>query len=354
MAQITLYAQANGNWDAINNWNTVAGGGGTAYTNPQNNITNTFICDLNSKAITFNVSTITVDKIIASDSVSYLTNASGSKILNAILEYSGNMTTTGFIRNSGTLTINGKVLSTGGTGYTVGTSSSTEIIINAGSDGIAVESTSKTTNRTININSGSFTINGNVARYGSGSGYAVYSTRPFTFNGNIIMTGSTYAVYQTSSAMTWTPNLNETYQINVTVGSYPLILAGGSLTLNGYVNCRPTNVSSTQKFYISASSCPFTWLDTLVVPENVTMMLMTAGPLVFADATKALNIQNYGKIWIWKSGTQAETITAAGGTAQIRNMSKYAQVCLMNMQNKATEDIVTRHTMTRFLGARKV
>ena len=120
MAQLTWYAKNAGNWDAANAWNDQADGLGTDRTNPQNDVNNTYICDLNNKAINVNCA-ISVDQIKTG-----VTNAGGTLAIpnSTAATITVATATTGLYSNSATtmvtwgtgtcsLTVNGDVQNAG-------------------------------------------------------------------------------------------------------------------------------------------------------------------------------------------------------------------------------------------------
>lgn len=130
MAQITVYRQtAGGNWDSADGWNDAADGSGVNYTNPQNGV-NTFICDMNGKAISLNID-VTVDRVqaLTSGTVERLT-ISSTRSLTAATKYAGSSITLGFIAVStnGVLTYSGNVDGTGATGAMFRLSAATSVL----------------------------------------------------------------------------------------------------------------------------------------------------------------------------------------------------------------------------------
>ena len=189
MAAITVYAQSNGDWDKADNWNTVAGGGGTAYTNPQDG-ENAFTCELNGKTINLQVggnpTTIIGVTLIRSDvALGVVTLPTGGNCtINGDVNH-GNASVLCGIGTGKTLTING-TLTNSGTGrsfqYTAGT-------LNINKVGTALVSTGS--NLTIMASStAACTITGDISMQGS---YAYGAIRTFagtttTITGNMTAT----------------------------------------------------------------------------------------------------------------------------------------------------------------------
>ena len=213
MAQITVYAQSDGNWDKADNWDTVPGGGGTDYTNPQNGGGNTFICDLNGYDIAMNVD-VTVDRIVE-DTANGTLVVSDTRVLtvsaNPGVSYSGT-DTSGCIRigTGGALTITHDqgagttAIQASAAGYAVVTSGSGVLSI-SNSGGTAV--TCSSSGRGVSHGStGAMTVTGAVSCSGTGYGIVVGAASTNTITGKL----STSASY-----------------------GYAIRIAGGTTTVNG-------------------------------------------------------------------------------------------------------------------------
>ena len=312
MPQITLYAQTNNmNWDAANGWNAVSGGGGTAYTNPQN-AANTFICDLNGKTVVANQD-ISVDKIQASTGVGgnlSVTAAARMITVNGGLLNSAFSNAKPLIYGTGT---NGGV----GAGQTLtlqSTSASAYVAYNyTGGGGIAIVdggamivsnptgmgcifNSYGVSGDAFVVNSGSFTVNGVVYGY-SNNGYGI------TCNGGTTIVNG---------------DLHGGYLFNVRVN-------GGTLTINGNIYHDAGN--TWHDLLINGGAVNWTGGRSLTA-GSFAWLFVQGGTLNLATATAALTLTNAGSIAITLGNGNVVT-SAAGGSASIINASATAQACVM-------------------------
>lgn len=294
MAQITVYAQSGiTNWDSVDKWNTVAGGGGTSYTNPQNGGGDTFICDLNAKSMSLNID-VTVD-VIQTASTSSALNVSTDRVITAELLMTGG-SGSGMVRpSSGILTVNGVVRSTGA-GSAIATSGSASLVLSNGTDVVvSAESTSASTCRTVTFgSSGSLEITGDVAVI-SGSGASVSAVgissttiSSATINGNVLNNGGNGGG---AALINYGSNSGSiTINGNVTAVSGKGIYysaGGGTLTINGDVVGSTTTTTNCSGVYVATSGA-----DILVTGTIYGGTTTSYGIQWVANSIKTITITN--------------------------------------------------------------
>jgi hypothetical protein len=330
MAQITIYAQGPINWDTTDGWNTASGGGGTAYTDPQNGV-DTFICNLNGKVVTLNKD-VTVDQITATDGTGYL-SINGTRTLTVAAEngilYSGT-STSGMVRytTGANLTINGEVHGSS-TGYPiVGSGSGVLSISNAG--GRAIRGSAS--NRIVTHGStGNLTIVGDI--YHSAASVisrTLFISRACTasITGNIY-TYAGYGIYQNAAATT-------TIVGNATAregGGYLLYNSSGSMTLDGEMEHTAGGVNT-----VYVASGTFNWIGSRTLAAGKEIFIeMSAGQVNLATAAGRLLLQNSGTFVIFSPAAARLVTSAAGGTASIVNQTStsYAAILGGSAANKA-------------------
>lgn len=278
MAQITVYAQTGiTNWDSANGWNTVAGGGGTAYTDPQNGGGNTFICDLNGKTVALNKD-VTVDQIQASTSTGNLT-VSATRTINGNLSYSSS-STSGMVRPSaGTLTVNGSVTNSS-SGYCIaGSSTASLVIANGTSDALIA----------------------------SGAGTAVYwgSTGNLTITGNLYAQGTVASAYclNVLAAASVTINGNVYDPAAISSAYKAITCSAGSVTINGNATlCGSGSTTSSEILFTSSAN--------LTINGTVSRTSTGSGTGIYFNSTGTITLNN-------GSGTVITGGASSGGTAVI-------------------------------------
>jgi hypothetical protein len=170
MAAVVIYAQAGiANWNDANGWNTVAGGGGTAYTNPQNGA-NTFTCHANGQTVTINVN-VTVTQVDTLTTGGGFTLADGITLTAIVL--AGTTTCVTFSAASpATATIAGTVTGSAATASAHGAN-------NTGTGTLVVNgnvASGGAFNFGINNNStGTISVTGNVTGGSSNTGCGIYN-----------------------------------------------------------------------------------------------------------------------------------------------------------------------------------
>jgi hypothetical protein len=346
------YAQSAGNWDAAIWYSASSGGspvskpvaGDNAYLNGVNVTANENIeCDLIEGA---------------NDTTSILTVDSGPRIITADIIYLGTATA-GMVRHTtSSLTINGKVTNSS-SGYCIVSTNAncTGLYINtpSGGDGVALlRDGASSTGRCVSHAGANnvLEINGDLECQAAGSGYVLISSSSNdnkVFNGNIVISNGSYNLYSSAGTLTWnvpTTGIN----IHRTGGSIPLwIGSSGVFIINAErLNCVATSTNNNFLFYL-ASTGNCTWVGRCVIPEESSIMMHIGNPLILANDSTFLDLENYGTLMISKSqfSTRGVTISAAAGTASIKNMTEYATTSIAGVDN-TTRSIISRHTRRPF------
>lgn len=353
MAQITVYYKAaSGNWNDADGWNDAANGSGTDYTNPQNGA-NTFICNLNGKAVTLNVDA-TVD-LVTEAGAGYLT-ISGTRIVTvgaaSGIVYSSTGTS-GMVRaGDGTnITINGQVLQSSATGRCIVSSGSGAVsIINTGST--AVGGTGNGGRCVEMAGTGGLSIDGDVIYTGGGSnGYGVCngSSGTHSLNGNLSGTNAT-AYDLRGGTLNWTPGSGVTAGgYGGAIGSAGLLISSSSAVVNVLGNLA---TAWTSYYYapIAITLGTFNWLGERAIAAGTEVWIQTRGTITInlATASDKLTLANSGRFLI-QGYTGTATINTAdvgAGAASIINQSATAKALIHgNGATDANNGIITGPTL---------
>ncbi len=337
MAQLTWYLKAaTGNWDDANAWNDQADGLGTDRTNPQNGA-DTYICDLNAKAVTINVA-VSVDKIrtgatnaggtiaVPNSGTSTITVATATTGLYS--NFNGTLVTWG--TGTCSLTINGdaQYASTSTSGGIAAPGASQTIVINGkltnSSSGYALvpSSTSVVT----------ITNAGGTALSGTGSGRCISGTGTVSVTGDASFTAGVGWLIAGGTA-TFTGNAVGSLNVR------GLNVSGGTLNIVG-------NLQGTGDYggLLDCVGGTVNWTGSRTLTASADLgIVMNGGTLNLATASAALSLANSGSITLFKtSGTL--TITAAGGTASIVNQSSTSYAAFIGCSD-AQKAIITGPTL---------
>lgn len=343
MGQKTIYAVANGNWDAANNWADNADGSGSTYTNPANGGGTTYLCDLNAKAITVNVA-VNVDSIrtgvtnvggtlvipddtsatitVATATTGIYSNYAGSLVTWTGITTASSLTINGDVQyastsSSGmlpygekaTLVINGKVTCSSSGYCCVGSSTGILTISNAGGQAVANTSSGRGVNH---VSSGVCTITGDVAASGTVDGIAV---RIQTTGATVTVTGTV-----TSSA-----------GIGLVVGTG---VTNPSVTLSG--SCTRTAGG----ICIRVASGTFTWISSVSL-SALAYIEQTGGTIALASESGALDmtISGHGTFAL-NSSSGTITTTSGANTASIVLSAATAHAAIVGGTD-ANREIIT-------------
>jgi len=256
------------------------------------------------------------------------------------------------------LTINGKVTNSNAGYCVVSTNTNcTGLYINtpSGGDGIALLRDGPSSAGRCVSHAGAnnvLEINGDFVNQAAGSGYVLNSSSSNNnkvCNGNFINSDGSYNLYSSAGTLIWnvpTTGIN----IHRTGGSIPFwIGSSGACIINAErLNCLATNLNNNFIFYLAATgNC--TWVGKCVIPEGSGVMMHVRNPLILANASDFLDVENHGTLMISKSefSTRPVTISAAAGTASIKNMTEYATTSIAGVDN-TTRSIISRHTRRPF------
>ena len=349
MAQLTWYLKAaSGNWDAINAWNDQSDGLGTDRTNPQNGGGNTYICDLNAKAVTINVA-VSVDKIrtglidnlggtivipnstaavitVATATVgltstyntSMLTWGTGTSSLTVNGDVAYTSTSTAGMLPVGTdqtITINGKLTNTAA-GYAVVPGGSG--VLSVSNVGLTAISVSGASGRAVsNSSTGTNSVTGIVTSSASGSAW--YNASGFTvttITGNVTSSGTAgNVIYQASGTLTITGN------VALTAGT--ITMAGGTMNFDGNIS------GSNGVIAVTEPGGTINWTGARTLDASADCFInMTGGTLnlvLQSGAYTPLILSNSGTFVIRK-GTGTLNTTGNGGAtvAEVINMTSTA------------------------------
>jgi hypothetical protein len=297
-AAITVYLQSSTNWDTSNAWNTLAGGGGTAYTNPQNGA-NTFTCDLNGNKATIDTS-VTVTQI-QSSGAGYLTS-SGTYTVTATFVFSGSATSCITV-TAGTLTLSGNCTHSGAS-VLLTTSSTGSFVWSSG----AISSTSTTSSGVFTTGgTGSGTFNGTLTQNGPTYGFQHGSTGTLTVSnpGNTLLTltSGTSGIIQSSSSagpVYWNGNASQAAGEVIHWYAYSPLIVVGNITSTGGTGA------------ILITYCPATFIGTIVYTGTSTTYvgLQAAGSNFFVVGSVYTNLATATKLLTTAAG--AGTITWEG------------------------------------------
>lgn len=320
MAQKTIYAVANGNWNAANNWADASDGSGSTYTNPQNGA-DTYICDLNGKNITVNVA-VSVDKIrtgatIAGGTLVIPDGATASITVTTATSgiysnYSGSLITWTAITTASSLTINGdaQYASTSYSGMLTSPSKATLTIngkLTVSGTAYAVYATGT---GVVNVsNAGNTAVNAT-------NGYALShnSTGALTITGALTAAGGRCIYLSNNATVSITGDVSNT-------GSNPAILtSAGTTTIVG-------NLSSTVASVVQLSGGTVNWIGARTCASDCFIEIY-AGTLAFATAGGALTLTCSAPFVIWKIGGTLTMTSGANTASIIRNTAAAQPACL--------------------------
>lgn len=335
MAAKTIYAVADGNWDAANNWADNADGSGSTYTNPQNGV-DTYICMLNGKTITINVA-VSVDKItnagaggllsIPDGASATVTVATADEGFSATFVYQmtswvggGSLTINGDVKYSGTNTSGMITYTTGQTVIVNGkvtNSSSGYALVGSGSGVLTISNVGGTA----------------VSNSGSGRGVEHGSTGALSITGN--RTNSSTGICVRSSGVctaTITGDGIATNGVDITSAS-----GSGTISVDGNVS----SSGSGRSFVIAGGALTWTGARTQADSTDCYIQL-SGGTLAIADGTGALDLTlgDHSHFTIYKTGGTLTT-TSGANTAAIDATAAYAGATIIGGTD-ANKEIISK------------
>jgi hypothetical protein len=328
MAAVTVYAQSAGDWDKVNNWDTVAGGGGTDYTDPQDG-TDAFTCDCNGFIINLN-KTVVVTKIQATaagggikvpDSTAATVGAAAGIKTLISSSYNGAMVTWG--TGTCSLTLNGSVAYSGTntSGMIPVGGSQTLTIQNTGGAGTTSVSNTSTGYAIVPASTGILVVSnsGGTALSETSSGRCVSASGSgtCTITGAITATGGGYGLLNSSTSVSHTVTGDVS---NSDVSGAAIRSSGGTITVDGNLS------SSNGATVVNMVGGTFVWTGAR------TLAAATDCKLVVSTGTiniTSLVLTNSGRFYIEKQGGGTLTVGSGGTLAQINNQSHAAQACVL-------------------------
>lgn len=361
MAAITVYAQSSGDWDKANNWDTVAGGGGTDYTDPQDG-TDSFTCDLNGYAINLN-KTVVVTKIqataaggtivVPNSSTPTIGNASGVKT-QVTSSYAGTMLTWG--TGTCSLTINGSVLysSTSTSGmFTVG-ASQTITVQNTGGAGTTAMKCSSSGYTLLASSSGTFIVtnSGGTALEQTSSGRVIMST---TTSSSCAITGLCSTTTTAGRALdhgTGAATISITGNVSASSTAPAVSFSAGTLNWSDGLPISAAN--NAQHAALTISGGTLNWTGTLTVASGEQHNVVTAGGTINAGtAGTALAITNNGGqlLIIKRSGTLTTTYMTITDTAADSQSMVFGQTFTVTKQNLSAGNVKSGVTILGTAGS---
>ena len=337
MSQLTWYRKtAGGNWDVADGWNDAADGSGTDRTNPQNGGGNTYICDLNAKAVSINVA-VSVDQIRTG-----VTNAGGTiaipnstaatitvAVTNGVTSsYAGAMLTWG--TGTCSLTINGPGTALNAVTYS---STSTSGMLPVGASQTLTVNTGMIRNTAAGTvivqNSTGICVATNtggtvVSASGGGKGINPNGSGALTTTGLATSAESSCAIYNYSSSVANAHNGNVQTTGSAGSGAYYLFGAG---TLAWTPDATGTSASVASYYYaMNINNGTVNVLGNRLTTSKLSMTGTTGGPLFISTNGRL----NYFGSFTQEANTECE-ITVAGGIVNlVKQTSPYTPLVLAN------------------------